>query len=180
VLVPVGIVVAAVGASVAVRGLMPRHTEHDARCRAVPTTISTGEPMRGDVDADGCDDEVAWDSSSGEVRVSQADRRTLRFAAGGAGDQAVVGDWDCDGVDTLAVYRPNDGAVAVFAGWPDGATPELRGAPVASGVVHGTIVITPGGAGDSHNDGTGEQGSCDRPTVLPAPSEVPTVRGRTP
>jgi hypothetical protein len=38
-------------------------------------------------------------------------------AVGGAGDLVVVGDWDCDGIDTPAVLRPSSHSVWVFDRW---------------------------------------------------------------
>lgn len=40
-----------------------------------------------------------------------------RFEVGLPGDQAVVGDWDCDGVVTVALLRPSTGEVFVFNSW---------------------------------------------------------------
>lgn len=40
-----------------------------------------------------------------------------RFAVGTASDHLVVGDWDCDGVSTIAAVRPSTGEVFVFDGW---------------------------------------------------------------
>jgi hypothetical protein len=41
-----------------------------------------------------------------------------RYQAGAAGDQVVVGDWDCDGEATVALLRPHTGEVFVFDSWP--------------------------------------------------------------
>jgi hypothetical protein len=41
-----------------------------------------------------------------------------RIAIGGPGDQLVLGDWDCDGVDTPALYRTRTGDVQYFDAWP--------------------------------------------------------------
>jgi hypothetical protein len=40
-----------------------------------------------------------------------------RLAVGTATDHLVVGDWDCDGVSTIAAVRPTTGEVFVFDGW---------------------------------------------------------------
>jgi hypothetical protein len=42
---------------------------------------------------------------------------TRRFVAGVAGDRVTVGDWNCDGVETLALLRPATGALFVFEEW---------------------------------------------------------------
>ncbi len=64
------------------------------------------------------------------------------YAVARAEDQVVVGDWDCDGVDTPGVYRPTDGAVYHFRGFgllePDDAgTLEADGSAI--------VVTTPQG-----------------------------------
>ena len=40
-----------------------------------------------------------------------------RYPVGESGDQVAVGDWDCDGVATVALVQPG-GRVYVFDGWP--------------------------------------------------------------
>ena len=42
-----------------------------------------------------------------------------RYNLGTAGDTAVLGDWNCDGVATPALLRAADGVVAIFATWPE-------------------------------------------------------------
>jgi hypothetical protein len=76
-----------------------------------------------DVDGDGCPDAV---SVTGNVVAWNG----LRFSVGpprspagdgdgdAHGDVVLVGDWDCDGVATVAVWRPAAGVVFVFEGWP--------------------------------------------------------------
>lgn len=58
-----------------------------------------------------------------------------RYLVAGTEDQVVVGDWDCDGVDTPGVYRPEDGSVYHYAGYgmlePDDAgTLEVDGSAI--------------------------------------------------
>lgn len=45
-----------------------------------------------------------------------------RFATGKAGDPIVLGDWNCDGVDTPAVLTRATGVVARFDQWPGPGT----------------------------------------------------------
>ena len=54
-----------------------------------------------------------------------------RYAIGDAGDEVVLGDWDCDGTRTAALLRPSTGDVFVFDAWPaDGG--EVRATPVTT------------------------------------------------
>jgi hypothetical protein len=43
-----------------------------------------------------------------------------RYQVGGPGDQVLVGDWDCDGAQSAALFRPSSGDLFVFDAW---ATP---------------------------------------------------------
>ena len=68
-------------------------------------------PLAGDLDGDGCDEEVRFDSgrfagSAGTVEV-----------IGIAATHHVTGDWHCDGRSTLAMLDPASGAVFVFPRW---------------------------------------------------------------
>ncbi len=84
------------------------------------TGITTGAdscrpPARGyrDITGDGCAEEVVIDSAS--VLVDGA-----RYPVGEAGDQVAVGDWDCDGIATVALAQ-SGGRVYLFGGWPEDA-----------------------------------------------------------
>ena len=63
------------------------------------------------------------------------------FEAGRDGDRVVVDDWDCDGLPTPAVVRPDTGEVFVFDRWDGGGDP-LTITPVT--VVAGATDIAPG------------------------------------
>jgi hypothetical protein len=63
-----------------------------------------------DVDGDGCPDAVHVDGDL--VSVEGA-----RWTVGESGDSVLVGDWNCDGIATVAVVRPGSGEVFVFDGW---------------------------------------------------------------
>lgn len=61
-------------------------------------------------------------SAPGEGRGRDAAATTVaaggqRYAVGELGDRTIVGDWDCDGTDTVALLRPRTGEVFVFSGW---------------------------------------------------------------
>ena len=77
-------------------------------------------PARGwrDVDGDGCAEEILI--TSGSVLVDG-----VGYPIGEAGDQVAVGDWDCDGVATVALVQ-SGGRVYVFDGWPDSTTLDGR------------------------------------------------------
>ena len=64
-----------------------------------------------DTTGDGCAEEIIV--GDGFVSVDGA-----HYPVGEAGDQLAVGDWDCDGVATLALVQ-EAGRVYVFESWPD-------------------------------------------------------------
>jgi hypothetical protein len=70
-----------------------------------------------------------------------------RFEVGGPGDQILLGDWDCDGAETVALFRPASGDVFVFDDW---ATP-------GQALTVRSMARTPGGthalADDPDDDG---------------------------
>lgn len=73
-------------------------------------------PLQGDVDGDGCAEPASW--SGGVLEVGHR-----RYRVGGAGDHVLLGDWDCDGRDSPALYRPPSGELLLFHGWADRAAP---------------------------------------------------------
>lgn len=77
-----------------------------ARC------LSPGSGLR-DVDGDGCAERIRI--TAGFVSVDG-----VRYPVGGPGDQLAVGDWDCDGIATVAVVQP-EGRVYLFGDWPQQA-----------------------------------------------------------
>ena len=50
----------------------------------------------------------------------------MSFGVGRAGDVPVLGDWNCDGTDTLALYRPSTGEVYRYDVWPSSGPLETR------------------------------------------------------
>ena len=85
--------------------------------RACPAVAA---PVTADVDGDGCASALAVSGNVVEVEGR-------RYELGQPGDVVVVGDWDCDGRDTPALYR-RGGAVFFFDGWAE----EGRPLPAAS------------------------------------------------
>lgn len=65
----------------------------------------TSQPIAGDFDGDGRGD-VGW-YAGGRVRLLTARGARYTYVLGGPGDRAVVGDWDGNGKDSVAVVRNN-------------------------------------------------------------------------
>ena len=83
-----------------------------------------------------------------------------RWTFGAPGDMAVTGDWDCDGVPTPAVVRP-DGTVWVVRAWP------------SSGEAAGELV---GSVGEPTDVDVVVDGDCDVLVVRTAAGEVRPLR----
>lgn len=64
-----------------------------------------------DITGDGCAEQILF--GEGFVAVDG-----VHYPVGEAGDQLAVGDWDCDGIATLALVQ-EAGRVYVFESWPD-------------------------------------------------------------
>ncbi|NNF88065.1 MAG: hypothetical protein HKM97_06040, partial [Acidimicrobiia bacterium] len=71
---------------------------------AVPATSA---PAAG-----GVPDEVGlFDPAEGRWHLRYPDGRITSFYFGIPGDTPLLGDWDCDGIDTVALYRESTGFV---------------------------------------------------------------------
>lgn len=79
------------------------HAQPDDLCRPV-------SPGYLDVTGDGCAERVTI--GAGFVTIDD-----IPYPVGAPGDQLLVGDWDCDGVSTLALAE-SSGRVYVFDSWP--------------------------------------------------------------
>ncbi len=79
--------------------------------------------VEGDPEGDGCptvgvyrpETVVGTERMVLSIRIG-GDRQ--RIAIGEPGDQLVLGDWDCDGVDTPGLYRTGAGDLQYFDAWP--------------------------------------------------------------
>jgi eukaryotic-like serine/threonine-protein kinase len=110
---------------------------------------SAGDPgADADIDGDGCPEAVA-------VRDGVVEAGRERWAVGEPGDVVAVGDWDCDGTATPAVYRPSTGDVFVFDAWA------TRGGPLAA---EPTAQVPDGTALDAQP----EDDDCTTPVVVTA------------
>ena len=83
--------------------------------------VEPGPPLRAiecppvvgaafDHDGDGC-------PSPGVIADGVIEVGGVRYGVGREGDVLAVGDWDCDGTDTVAAVRPATGEVFVFDDW---------------------------------------------------------------
>jgi Protein kinase domain len=92
--------------------------------------VATGVPggrasveVEGDPEGDGCPTVGVYQRAAvgGVERMVlsiRIDGDQQRIAIGEPGDQLVLGDWDCDGVETPGLYRAAAGDVQYFDAWP--------------------------------------------------------------
>ncbi len=79
------------------------------------TCLQVMSPLSADLDGDGCRSPV---TRTGDVLEVEG----RRYQLGRPGDAVVLGDWDCDGRHTPALYRPH-GEVYFFDTWADEGRP---------------------------------------------------------
>ena len=74
--------------------------------------------------------QTPWSAARAEAVVTGSGG-THRFQLGLVGDRLLVGDWDCDGEDGPALYRPSTGEAFVFERWTNGSPPDCAEHPPA-------------------------------------------------
>ena len=80
--------------------------------------------VEGDVAGDGCTvvgvygSRTLADGTTQMVLAITIDGTAKQIGLGAVGDQLVLGDWNCDGVDTPGVYQASAGLVQYFDVWP--------------------------------------------------------------
>lgn len=116
------------------------------------TSREDGSSATVDVTGDGCLDEVVI-QPGGVIQVGNE-----RWAVGTSGDDVAVGDWDCDGTATPAVFRPSTGEVFVFSHWAS------EDAPVT---IPATTSV-PAGVGLAPAEPAAGEDGCDIPVVISA------------
>ena len=112
------------------------------------------EELEGDLNGDGCPVQVVWNGQVMRFRLEGNDTEPRSYDFRQADDrtpgQLVLGDWDCDGTDTPALYRPSNGVVAYFDTVPGRVGGEATSTSDPTGITGGRARLEPG-----------EDGRCD-------------------
>lgn len=119
--------------------------------------------LRADLNGDGCPVPVAWDGQVMQVRLRASDPRPARFRFDRRG-QLLLGDWNCDGKATPALYLATTGEVVYYNRLADHV---VQGHGVdAQGVAGTARAVRPGGSARTVHKADG----CDDVQISPAPS----------
>lgn len=129
-----------------------------------PAAPAGARVVSGDVAGDGCTVQGVYAPqalSDGRtvmvltIAVGGAERQ---IGLGGVGDEILLGDWDCDGVDTPGLYRRAAGLVQYFDEWPAVAERSYQPARTEQAAV---------GAAAVRHEGSRTGSDCDRIVVAP-------------
>ena len=109
-------------------------------------------------------DQAWWDGRILVARLTGDGGRRRAFRVGEAGDRVLLGDWDCDGVASPAVYRPATGEVLYASGLTRGVGNRAYAVRVEHRVRDGRPrrVVRPGGCDDVQVTSAGRIGRRGR------------------
>ncbi|MBW3645461.1 MAG: hypothetical protein KY441_08160, partial [Actinobacteria bacterium] len=117
----------------------------------IPPPVPPGAALlEGDLDGDGCPSFAVRRGDVLEVVVDPAEDQPRRYQLGRADDHLLLGDWDCDGVDTPGLYRPSTGEVFYFFEWSRDGAPLVQAETIDAGRRGATPSV-------SDNEGSGCQ-----------------------
>ena len=166
----VGVGLLAAGGIALLRGpFSSGEDEADADCpgSGAVDRAATAQVVRGDVDGEGCtvagvyQPQALPNGTTGMVLTIPIGGVDKQIGLGEAGDQVVLGDWDCDGVDTPALYRRATGQVQYFDVWPSVEQRSYEPAAVEDVAAGGEATL---------DEGSGDDQDCDRARVTTSQS----------
>ena len=140
----------------------PLRSDDDCPEVEAPVAGAGAQVVDGDPEGDGCSTyglfqpQTLSDGREAMVLTIRVDGEQLRIALGRPGDQVVLGDWDCNGTDTPALYQAGAGQVQYFNVWPEVEQQQYR---------PDVTEPAPAGSEVSRQRGSGEDGDCDRISV---------------
>jgi hypothetical protein len=86
--------------------------------------VPEGWRFTADLRGDGCEVPITWDGTTVRFRLDPLDADTVAFAFHDEDEvplsgRLLLGDWDCDGTDSPALYVPTTGEVVSFDDFDD-------------------------------------------------------------
>jgi hypothetical protein len=98
-------------------------------CAGAPLAVPAGaQVVRGDAAGIGCVATGVYVHEVLTIRLHPTDPQPRRFALGVPGDHLYLGDWNCDGVATPALFRPSSGATLYYDTWSTNEKPSNNSA----------------------------------------------------
>jgi hypothetical protein len=93
-------------------------------CAGAPIPVPAGaQVVWADTAGIGCLATGVYANEVLTIRLQPTDSKPRRFAVGLPGDRIFLGDWDCDGLATPALFRPSTGATRYYDTWSAIAQP---------------------------------------------------------
>ncbi len=156
--------------AVLVGGAGPSETGTRSCPALSPPTLAPGAALfQGDLDGDGCDTFVVRQGDVVEAVVDEAEAGPRRFQVGRPDDVLLLGDWDCDRIDTPGLYRPTTGEVFYFFEWARSGAPLPNAVPVETNRRDATPEVSDDGKGGCQEIVL--RGGAVVPPDLPGPPE---------
>ena len=109
-----------------------------------PDATGNWTVLAGDLNGTHCRSWVRY--RDGLLEVPVAGGSTRRWHIGAAGDQLLLGDWDCNGTATAALYQTATGIVFVFDRWPAKGAALESASSFDAGVTDGVARVVSGTA----------------------------------
>jgi hypothetical protein len=98
-----------------------------AACAGASLPVPAGaQVVRGDAAGIGCITTAVYADEVLTIRIQPTDLHPRRFALGLPGDRLFLGDWNCDGIATPALFRASTGATLYYDSWTN-ETPSSAG-----------------------------------------------------
>lgn len=100
------------------------HAKAVAPCAGVSIPVPAGaQIVRGDTAGIGCLATGVYADEVLTIRLLPTDLKPRRFALGLRGDRIFLGDWNCDGIATPALFRSSTGATLYYDTWSTNEKP---------------------------------------------------------
>lgn len=129
--------------------------------------------LRGDPEGDGCNTYGVYrlgplpDGTQGMILTVRIEGERRRIPLGDFSDRMLLGDWDCDGVDTPALYHWEEtddgdvGEVRYYNSWPETDDADYEPAETEEADARGRAEVVEGEGESSDSD------DCDRVAIRP-------------
>jgi hypothetical protein len=106
------------------RGPAASNAKDSRPCAGASIPVPTGaQIVRADTAGIGCVTTGVYADQVLTIRLQPTDSTPRRFALGLPGDRLFLGDWNCDGIATPALFRASTGATLYYDSWSTNEKP---------------------------------------------------------